>query len=364
MKVNAVVLEEMGRPRPWVESRPVVVRELELADPGHGELLVRIEAAGLCHSDLSVVDGNRPRPVPMALGHEAAGVVVGTGPGVSDVAEGDHVVLVFVPSCGACPECAGGRPALCRRGAASNTAGELLRGGRRWSDGVAHHLGVSAFAEHVVVDRASAVVVDRDVPFDVAALLGCAMVTGVGAVQRTGAVRPGQSVGVWGLGGVGMAAVMGAAIAGAHPVIAVDPVESKRRLALELGATQALDPSELGDLRVDLAVECVGSAPVLQAAWGATARGGRTISVGLPAPTAMVSIPVVQLVGEARTLAGSYLGDTAPQRDIPIMVDLWRAGRLPVERLVDGHCGLDGLPEALDALADGALLRRVIRPHA
>jgi alcohol dehydrogenase len=358
---RAAVLTQLGLPRPFAGA--VQVRELELAEPGHGELLVRVEAAGLCHSDLSVVDGSRPRPVPMVLGHEAAGVVVGTGPGVHDVQVGDHVVLVFVPSCGSCPECAGGRPALCRRGAASNAAGELLRGGRRWSEGVAHHLGVSAFAEHVVVDRVSAVVIDDDVPFEVAALFGCALLTGVGAVQRTAGVRPGQSVGIWGLGGVGMAAVIGAALAGAHPILAVDPVLAKRELARALGATHTAAPGEELPFLVDVAVEAVGSAPVLRSAFDATARGGRTVSVGLPAPDALLSIPAVTLVAEARTLQGSYLGDAAPQRDIPAMVGLWRAGRLPVQRLVDGHCGLDGLGQALEDLASGSVLRRIIHPQ-
>jgi alcohol dehydrogenase len=374
VRVRAAVLLADDRPRPYAQSRPLEVVELELAPPGPGELLVRVEAAGVCHSDLSVVDGNRPRPLPMVLGHEAAGTVVGVGSGVTDVAEGDRVVLVFVPRCGACAACAGGRPALCQRAAAANTSGELLRGGRRWGalDGttVHHHLGVSAFSEHTVVDRGSVVVVPSDVPPATAALFGCALLTGVGAVLSTARARPGESVAVFGLGGVGLAAVMGAVLAGAYPVIAVDPVEAKRSLALELGATHALPPDDVAAAVRDLlpdgvqtAVEAVGSAGVLADAWAVTARGGTTVAVGLPHPSQELRVPVVQLVGEARTLVGSYLGDGVPERDLPRLVGLWRAGRLPVERLHSASLSLDDVNVAMDALADGAAVRQVLLPH-
>ena len=370
---RALVLSETGRERPYVGSRPLEVVELNLADPGPGELLVKVTAAGLCHSDLSVVDGSRPRPVPMAIGHEAAGIVEMVGAGVTDVVVGDHVVLVFVPSCGSCAECSSGVPALCRRGAASNTAGELLRGGSRLStlDGtpVRHHLGVSAFAERVVVDRGSAVVVDPTVPPEVAALFGCAMLTGFGAVQRTANIRSGESVAVLGLGGVGLAALLGAVVAGAHPVCVVDPVQEKRALALTLGASHAFTPDEAVDgIRevtgggVAVAVECVGSAAVLRTAWDVTGRGGRTVTVGLPAPSATLTIPAVQLVAEARTLVGSYLGSCAPQRDIPLMIRLWQAGRLPVEALLDRAGPLEEANEALDDLASGHARRRLLVP--
>ncbi|HSK23767.1 MAG TPA: zinc-binding dehydrogenase [Egicoccus sp.] len=373
MRTRAAVLVATDRERPYADTRPVEVVELELAPPGPGELLVRVEAAGLCHSDLSVVDGNRPRPTPMALGHEAAGEVVETGPGVTDVAVGDHVVLVFVPRCGTCAECAAGRPALCEPAAAANTAGELLRGGRRWGDldgvPVNHHLGVSAFAEHVVVDRGSVVVVPDDVPYAIAALFGCALLTGAGAVLNSAAVRPGESVAVFGLGGVGLAAVLGAVVAGAHPIVAVDPVESKRALALEFGATHAIGPDDVQHAVRDLvpggvryAFEAVGSAGVLADAWAVTRRGGTTVSVGLPHPSQQLTIPATQLVGEARTLMGSYLGGAVPQRDIPAMIALWKAGRLPVDRMHSASLELDDINVALDALADGHVVRQVLHP--
>ncbi len=234
--------------------------ELELQGPGPGELLVQIRAAGVCHSDLSVVNGARVRPVPMALGHECAGVVVESR--ADGVRAGDHVILTFVPRCGHCIGCKAGRPALCTEAARANGAGELLRGGRRlmWRGvPVHHHLGVSAFADHAVVDRGSVVVIPKDIPLDLAALFGCAVLTGAGAVFNTARVRPGDTVAVWGLGGVGMAAVMAAVAANAITVIAIDPDRGKRDLALEVGATAAL-----------------------KEAFDVTARGGMTVTVGLP----------------------------------------------------------------------------------
>jgi alcohol dehydrogenase len=377
VRTRAAVLLADDRPRPYAESRPLDVVELELDPPGTGELLIRVDAAGVCHSDLSVVDGNRPRPTPMVLGHEAAGEVVEIGAGVTDVGVGDRVVLVFVPRCGTCAACASGTPALCARAAAANTAGELLRGGRRLhrSDGTPlhHHLGVSAFAEHAVVDRGSVVVVGDDVPPTTAALFGCALLTGAGAVLNSAGVHPGESVAVLGLGGVGLAAVLGAAVAGAHPIVAVDPVATKRELALELGATHAVDPTVLAgtvpqvrDLvpgGVRYAFEAAGSAAVLADAWSVTARGGTTVAIGLPHPSQELRVPAAQLVGEARTLLGSYLGGAVPERDLPRLLDLWRAGRLPVERLHSASLPLDQVNEAMDALAEGGTVRQVLLPH-
>jgi alcohol dehydrogenase len=365
MITRAAVLHELGAERPYRESRPLTVEELELDLPHEGELLVRVAAAGLCHSDLSVVDGTRPRPVPMALGHEAAGVVEAIGPGVTDVRAGDHVVLTFVPSCGLCADCAGGEPILCERAAAANRAGELLGGGRRLQDGagvVNHHLGVSAFSERIVVARPSAVVVDPAVPLEIAALFGCAVVTGAGAVLNTAGTRPGDSVAVFGLGGVGLAAVMGAALAGAHPIFAIDPVAHKRELALELGATETLHPDEVGELAVRHAFEAAGHPAVLEAAYRATARGGTTVAIGLPHPSRELTLNALSLVAESRTLKGSYLGSAVPQRDIPLLVSLWQAERLPVEKLRAGTIGLDGLNGALDALADGEVVRQIVVP--
>ena len=236
----------MGVEPPYHKSRPLAIEEVDLDDPGHGEVLVKIGAAGLCHSDLSVIDGNRPRPTPMVLGHEAAGIVEKIGPGVDDLEVGDHVVMVFVPSCGHCLPCAEGRPALCEPGAVANGAGTLLSGERRLhrnGGDVHHHLGCSAFAEYATVSRRSLVKIDKELPLDEAALFGCAVLTGVGAVINTAKVSAGSSVAVIGLGGVGLSSLLGAVAAGARRVVAVDLSDDKLGLARQLGATDTFNPS-------------------------------------------------------------------------------------------------------------------------
>jgi alcohol dehydrogenase len=372
MKTRAAVLQAIGRPRPYAKSRPLVVEELELDPPGPGEVLVEIKAAGLCHSDLSVINGDRPRPTPMALGHEAAGVVRELGPDVSDFAPGDHVVLVFVPSCGRCGPCMEGRPALCEPGAAANAAGNLLSGTRklRRADGpVHHHMGVSAFAERAVVSRNSCVRIDSDLPLEEAALFGCAVLTGVGAVVNTARVMPGQSVAVIGLGGVGLNAVLGARLAGARRIVALDLVAEKLALARELGATDAFDAGDADCARavraataggVDVAFEMAGSVKAMALAWQVTRRGGATVTAGLPHPDHRFELPQVALVGEERTVRGSYIGSCVPIRDVPRYVELYRQGRLAVDRLLSERVGLDELNEAFDRLATGRTIRQVL----
>jgi alcohol dehydrogenase len=371
VNVRAAVLREMGVAAPYATSRPLTITELTLDPPGPDELLVRVRAAGLCHSDLSVIDGSRPRVMPMVLGHEAAGEVVALGPGTRGFSVGDHVVLVFVPSCGACSLCLIGRPALCEAAAAANGAGTLLSGERRWrapDATVHHHLGVSAFAEHVVVSARSAVRIDPAVPFEIAALFGCAVLTGTGAVINSARVQPGQSVAVFGLGGVGLAALLGAVLAGADHIVAVDVVSEKLELARDLGATLVLTagPDTASEVReatgggVDAAIETVGSEQVLAAAYAATRRGGTTVSVGLPHPERMLQIPAVSLVVEERTLRGSYLGSCVPRRDLPRLVALYRRGKLPVDRLLGDLLSLDTLNEGFDDLAGGHALRQVV----
>jgi Zn-dependent alcohol dehydrogenase len=371
VKVRGAVLREMGLSAPYADSRPLEVSDLELAPPGAGELLLRVRAAGLCHSDLSVIDGSRPRVMPMVLGHEAAGEVVEAAPGTG-FEPGDHVVLAFVPACGDCAPCRVGRAALCEPGALANASGALLAGGRRWRDEAGgelhHHLGVSAFAEHIVVSARSAVRIDPELPFELAALFGCAVLTGVGAVVNTARVQPGDRVAVFGLGGVGLAALLGAVAAGAATIVAVDVVPAKLELARELGATAALRADErvveevLGATGggADHAIETVGSERVLAQAYAATRRGGTTVTVGLPHPDRMLSIPAVSLVAEERTLRGSYLGSSVPSRDIPRYVSLYRAGRLPVERLLTHRIALDELNEGFDRLARGEAVRQAL----
>lgn len=367
MEIVGAVLERTGAAAPYATSRPLRVTTLELDPPGPGELLVRIEAAGLCHSDLSVVDGNRPRPVPMLLGHEAAGIVEEAGDGVDDVRAGDRVVMTFLPRCGACPECATDGRLPCRAGSTANAAGTLVGGARRLRrDGapVHHHLGVSAFATHAVVSRTSVVPVDDDVPPDVAALLGCAVLTGGGAVLNAGRPRPGEPVLVVGLGGVGMAALLVARALG-HEVIGVDAVEDKLATARALGASAVHTPASLAEaeVRAPVVVEAAGSARAFETAFAATAPGGTTVTVGLPGPDARSSVSPLTLTAEARTVVGSYLGSAVPARDIPRYVQLWRDGVLPLERLVSAHVALDDLCSAMDRLATGAELRQLVRPN-
>ncbi len=372
MKTRIALLREIGRPRPYSRSRPIEIVEAELEPPGPGEILVKMAAAGLCHSDLSVINGDRPRAVPLALGHEASAVVREVGEGVTRFSPGDHVVLVFVPSCGHCGPCAEGRPALCEPGAKANGAGTLLSGGRRIRvDGepVGHHIGVSAFSDHAVVDQASCVKVDPAVPLDLAALFGCAVLTGVGAVVNSGGLRPGRSCAVVGLGGVGLAALLGAVAAGAREIVAVDLDDEKLGLARQLGATVTVNAGEadaaarireLTGGGVDLAVELAGAVPALRLAYEATRRGGTTVTAGLPHPDAQLSFPAVSLTAEERTLKGSYVGSCVPVRDVPAYMALMQAGRLPVDRLLTHRLGLDELNEGFDRLADGKAIRQVV----
>lgn len=372
METRAAVLRSMGAARPYADSRPLSIETVTLDPPGPGEVQVRIRAAGLCHSDLSVINGDRPRPLPMALGHEAAGEVEVLGEGVEDLAVGDHVVMVFMPSCGHCAPCAEGRPALCEPGAAANGRGELLTGAHRLhaeGETLNHHLGCSAFAERAVVSRRSLVRIDPALPFDQAALFGCAVLTGVGAVVNTAGVRPGQSVVVVGLGGVGLASVLGALACGASPVVAVDLSEDKLALARTLGpvhTVNAADADAVDQVRAltnggaEVAIEMAGSARALEAAWKMTRRGGTTVTAGLPPPDATLPVNIVGLVGEERTLKGSYIGTCVPSRDLPRYVALFREGRLPVDRLMSGTLSLDQINAGFDRLAEGSVARLVV----
>jgi len=372
MKVRAAVLNAMGAQTPYAKSKPLAIEEVELRPPGPGEILVRMGAAGLCHSDLSVINGDRPRPTPMALGHEAAGVVEDVGVGVDDLKKGDHVVLVFVPSCGHCNPCAEGRPALCEPGAAANTAGTLLSGERRiFKDGkpINHHMGCSAFAEAAVVSRRSAVKITPDLPLDEAALFGCAVLTGVGAVVNTGRVRAGNSVAVVGLGGVGLASILGAVASGARYTVAVDLSDEKLALAKELGATHTFNAADKDIVEkvkaatkggVDFAIEMAGSTRAFETAYRITRRGGTTITAGLPPPAATWAMPSVNLVAEERTIKGSYIGTCVPSRDLPRYIELYQRGKLPVNRLMTGRMKLDQINEGFDLLHEGKAVRQVV----
>jgi len=372
MKIKAAVINAMGAAAPYGTSRPLAIDEVELEGPGHGEVLVKVEAAGLCHSDLSVINGDRPRPMPMALGHEASATIEEIGPGVDSLAKGDHVVMVFVPSCGHCLPCAEGRPALCEPGAAANTAGTLLSGTRRLKrrgHPVNHHMGVSAFAEYATVSQRSCIKIDPELPFDEAALFGCAVLTGVGAVVNTAKVEPGSTVAVIGLGGVGLASLLGAVLAGASRIVAVDLSDEKLALARNLGATHVFNARAADAVEavreataggVHYAFEMAGSVKAIELAYKITRRGGTTVTAGLPPPTHTFALPQVNLVAEERTVKGSYIGTCVPVRDLPRYIALYRQGRLPVDRLMSGRLKLDEINAGFDRLHEGKAVRQVI----
>ncbi len=373
VQTKAAILRKHGIGRPYHETSPLSIETITLSEPGPGEVLVAMAYAGLCHSDLSTINGDRLRPVPMVLGHEASGRIVACGPGVTDLVPGDPVVMVFVPSCGHCLPCAEGRPALCEPGAAANGAGTLLSGDRRLADhtglSLHHHLGVSGFAGHAVVSRRSVVPIPRDLPLDQAALFGCAVLTGVGAVVNTAAVSPGTRVAVVGLGGVGLAALLGAVAAGASTVIAVDPLAEKLALARTLGATAtvAAGPSAAEEIRdltrggVDFAFEMAGVPAAFDTAWRATRRGGMVVTAGLPHPDQRWALPLTQLVAEERTVRGSYIGSCVPIRDIPRYIALFQQARMPVDRLLGQIHPFEDINLGFEQLAAGATLRQLVQ---
>jgi alcohol dehydrogenase len=372
MKIRAAILTQSGLPAPYAQSLPLQIMQVDLAPPGPGEVLIKIAAAGLCHSDLSVIEGVRPRPLPMALGHESSGIVEEVGPYVYGLKKGDHVVSTFVPACGHCSPCAEGRPALCEPGAAANGAGTLLNNTRRLScDGAElnHHLGVSCFAEYATVSEHSLVKVAPDMSLEEAALFGCAVLTGVGAAVNTAHIKLGMKVAVIGLGGVGFAGLLGALAAGAEQLVAIDTNPAKLETALSLGATDIFNARDENIVQAvkdatnggaDVVLEFAGAAPALELGYKLCRRGGELVTAGLPPPTAMFSIPAVSLVAEERTIRGSYLGSAVPVRDIPRFIALQRRGRLPVEKLITHRLKLDEINTGMDRLRDGTAIRQIV----
>ena len=372
IKSRAAVLFDMGLPRPFSKSKPIKVIDIDLDPPGFDEVLVKVSAAGLCHSDLSVVNGNRPRAMPMVLGHEGSGVVAAIGEGVENFKIGDHVVFVFVPSCGKCIPCKEGRPALCDPGLAAGGAGTLLSGEKRFrlnGDFINHQVGVSCFSEFTVVSSKSLVKVDQSLPLDEAALFGCAVITGAGAVFNTAKIRVGSIVAVVGLGGTGLAALIGAKAAGASKIIGIDLLEDKLHIAKQLGANEvykADDPSLIENLKnytnggVNYSFECVGSEKAMELAYKILRRGGTTVSSGLSHPDKNFSIQHVDLVAGEKVIKGSFLGSCVPDRDIPAYIELYKSGRLEVDRLMSDHISLDQINEGFDKLSEGSTVRQVI----
>ncbi|MFB8759979.1 Zn-dependent alcohol dehydrogenase [Streptomyces nigra] len=351
MAVRAAVLPAVGA--------PLEVTEIVLPDPGPGQVRVRLAAAGVCHSDLSLSDGTMRVPVPAVLGHEGAGTVVAVGEGVAGVAPGDRVVLNWAPSCGSCHACGLGEVWLCAN--ALNGAANVHA---RTSDGTELHpgLNVAAFAEETVVPVNCVLPLPDGVPLTDAALLGCAVLTGYGAVHHAARVRAGESVAVFGVGGVGLAALQSARIAGAGRIVAVDVSPAKEELARAAGATDYVVASDntareirglTGRQGVDVAVECVGRAATIRAAWDSTRRGGRTTVVGIGGKDQQVTFNALEIFHWGRTLAGCVYGNSDPARDVPVLAAHVREGRLDLGALVTERIALDGIPAAFENMLAG-----------
>jgi len=372
MKMRGAVLFEAGLPQPYAISKPLVIEDLDIDGPGEGELLVEMAYAGLCRSDLSTIAGARPRPMPVVPGHEASGIVREVGPGVKDLKPSDHVVMVFVMSCGGCSDCVGGRPNLCGSSSGAKAKGTLISGHRRLKlngQEINHAAGISCFAEYAVVSRGSVVKIDKDVPLEDASLFGCAVITGVGAVVNTGKVYPGADMAVVGLGGVGLNAVLGGVVCGANRIIAVDINDSKLALARELGATHTFnstDPNALEEIRdltdggLEFVFEVAGAIPAWEMAYALTRRGGTLISAGLAPAKAEFSFSPYQLVSDERAIKGSYMGSSVPERDVPRFINLYKRGLLPVQKIRTATIGLEDINVGFDRLSDGEEVRQAI----
>jgi S-(hydroxymethyl)glutathione dehydrogenase/alcohol dehydrogenase len=349
--VRAAVLRTLGE--------PLVVGDIELPDPGAGQVRVRIAAAGVCHSDLSLADGTLPQLLPAVLGHEAAGTVVTVGEGVTHVTAGDHVVLNWSPACGACWFCTHRQPFLCEHGAdAGRTPYAALAGGEPVFAG----LGVAGFAEETVVPGRSVMPVPADVPLADAALLGCAVLTGIGAVVNSARVLEGESVAVIGLGGVGLSVLRGARMVGADPILAIDLSPVKEDLARLNGATAFLvaDRQVTGQVRgltggrgVDHAFECVGRAQTIRLAWSLARRGGRATVIGAGSREDTVELNALEIFHSARILAGCYYGSSDVARDLPLLIDHMRGGRLRLESLVTDRIGIGDIDDAFRRMRAG-----------
>ncbi len=375
MRMMAAVMYEQGLPAPYASSLPFKIEDVELDGPGEGEVLVEVRAAGLCHSDLAQVAGLRKRRLPVVGGHEGAGIVREVGHGVTSLQAGDHVVMTVGSGCGHCRSCVDLKPVLCDVVGASRQQGILANGQRRLSfkgAPVYHYSGISSFAQYAVSVPESLVKIDKSIPLEVAALFGCAVVTGAGSVFNAAKVKPGQSVAIFGLGGVGLNTVMAAKICGASQIIGIDINETKFPLARELGCTHtvpALDPKLVETIRdltnggVDYALEISGAKPAMTSAIAVTRKGGEIVCVGLGASGEMYQYAHAGLVGEEKVFRGTFMGSCVPQRDIPLYAKFFMEGRMPVDRLLSGTMWFDDLNHNLDLLDHGEVLRQVLLPH-
>ncbi len=363
--VKAAVMYQVGA--------PVTVEDVELMEPGPGEVLVRMVAAGVCHSDWSVLQGKIPIPVPAVLGHEGAGIVERVGPGVTSVSPGDKVIISWRPHCGRCFYCVTGRPILCDEATRARFQGTLFDGTTRFKkDGrPVHHMAMAAtFAEYTVIPETGAIKVRPDAPLEKVAVVGCAVITGVGAVTTTANVEVGATVAIFGCGGVGLSAVQGAVLCGASKIIAVDILDSKLELAGRLGATHLVNAGRedpvarireiTGGTGVDYAFEVIGNPDVMARAFEATRRGGTCVIVGVADRQARLSVSPFDLVLQEKRILGSLYGSLRPAVDIPRLVDLCLEGRIKLEPLITRQVGLSDLNDAFDRLIRGEAVRSIV----
>ena len=374
MKMKAAILRTTSAQRPFSVSKPLSIEEVELDPPKRGEVLIKVKAVGLCHSDLVAITGERAKPMPIVIGHEAAGIVEEIGQDVQGFAVGDHVVPSYVASCGRCEMCSVGRPALCEPATIANANAVLKDGTTRLRQGstrIHHHSGVAGFAEYSVIPEEALVKIDKSVPFEHAALFGCGVVTGVVSVINTAQAKPGQFIAVVGLGGVGLSAVLAALAIGSGKVLALDLSEEKLAFARELGVHHALHAGD-ADVQaqiaaltgggVHIAIETAGSNRALQMAYDITRRGGTTVTAGMPGPEAEITLSHLKIAAEERSIKGSYMGSCVAKRDIPRYLNMFQNGSLPVDKLMSRLIGFDDLNAAMDRLADAKTVREVLIP--
>jgi alcohol dehydrogenase len=366
VKVRAVVLEATGG--------PLTPGELDLASPGPGEVLVRLRASGVCHSDWNAVDGTSENPCPCVLGHEGAGIVEEIGPDVTRVALGDHVALSWTPWCGECGECRRDLPQLCSTVWPAMGTGGLMDGTPRLSrEGtpIFHYSFLSTFAEACVVPERSCVPISDDIPFDVAALVGCAVSTGAGAVWRTAGVQAGDRVAIIGCGGVGLSALMAAVAIGAEPIVAVDAAAQKLDVARSFGATDAVEwqgsaeataevVRDLSGGGVDYAIEATGRPEAMETAFLSTRNRGAAVLIGIPRPDAVLSLPAMTIPRMERRVLGSIYGSSKPERDFPHTLELYQAGKLPLDRLISHRLPLEEAERGFELMHSGEALRVVL----
>jgi S-(hydroxymethyl)glutathione dehydrogenase/alcohol dehydrogenase len=349
-----------------IDAETMDIRDdVEAVGPGPGQVRIRVRAAGVCHSDLSARNGGLPQPMPAILGHEAAGDVVEVGDGVTGLAEGDKVIVNWLPPCGACAACLRGQPYMCMTHVIAAYIEPRFKVGETPAFGMA---GCGAFAEELVVPAEGAVKIADDVPYEVAALVGCGVMTGVGAVINTAKVEPGATVAVIGCGGVGIAAIQGARLSGAAVIVGVDPVEAKHEVARRFGATHAVHPDKLGELSAELtggegfdyAFEVVGAPQTIRTAWGAARRGGTVVIVGAGRADQQVEFTPFELLFDGKKMLASLYGAADVRRDYARMLGLWRAGLLDLEGMITQRLKLDDLDQGLAALGQGDVIRQVI----